>query len=127
MDPEASNLVAVLSAVCALLVAGVAASVSLLAIRWSRGASRTLRELTVQASVVRRDVPVLRARIDRATSRIDRLGEQWAATDRAVSDMTVTLTSMRGTLEGLTRGRLAMLIRGAGFVSKAAQVALLWR
>ena len=127
MDPDTSTLVAVLIAVCALLVVGVAASVSLLAIRFSRGATRACRGLTDQASAVRREAPALRTRIEGATTRIDRLREEWAATDQAVTDMTVTLASMRGSIQQLSRGRLATLIRGAGIVSKAAQLALLWR
>ena len=66
-------------------------------------------------------------RIERATDRVDRLREEWAATDQAVTDVADTLASARGSLEGLTRGRLALLIRGAGIVSKTAQLALLWR
>jgi hypothetical protein len=127
VDPDTSSLVAVLAAVCALLVAGAAAAVSLFAARAARASAHTRRRLHEQTATVRRDGPALRARIDQASSRVGRLREQWAATDDAMTGMTGTLGSMRGSLEGLTRGRLAMLIRGAGIVSKAAQVALLWR
>jgi Spy/CpxP family protein refolding chaperone len=127
VDPDTRSLVAVLAAVCALLVAGAAAAVSLFAARVARDSTRTRHRLHAQTTMVRHDGPVLRARIERASSRIDRLREQWAATEDAMTSMTGTLASMRGSLEGLTRGRLAMLMRGAGIVSKAAQVALLWR
>jgi hypothetical protein len=127
VGPDSSELVAVVVAVCALLVVGIAAGLTLLVIRLTQGASLARRHMTEQVSTLRHDVPGLRARIDHAASRVDRLREEWAATDQAVTDMTVTLASMRGSLERLTRGRLAMLIRGAGLVSKAAQLALLWR
>ena len=127
MDPDTSDLVAVLVAVCALLVVGFAAGVTLLAIRFRSGAIRARDRVTVMTSDVRRNAPGVRARIELSASRVDRLREQWAATDQAVTDLTGSLTSLRGSLERLTRGRLAMLIRGAGIVSKAAQVALLWR
>jgi hypothetical protein len=127
VDPDTSDLVAVLVAVCALLVVGFAAGVTLLAIRFRSGAIRARDRVTVMTSDVRRNAPGVRARIELSASRVDRLREQWAATDQAVTDLTGSLTSLRGSLERLTRGRLAMLIRGAGIVSKAAQVALLWR
>ena len=127
MDPDSNSLVAVLVAACATIVVGIAAGVTLLSIRFRAGASRTALRMRTQASETRRDAPELRMRIERAAGRVDRLREEWVATDQAVTDLTGTLTSMRGSLEGLTRGRLALLIRGAGIVSKAAQVALLWR
>ena len=127
MGPDTSELVAVVVAVCALLVMGVAAGLTMLATRLTRDASLARRRITTQASTLRHDVPGLRARIDQAASRVDRLRDEWAATDKAVTEMTVTLASMRGSLERLTRGRLATLLRGAGLVSKAAQFALLWR
>ncbi len=127
MDPETNSLVAVLVAVCALLVAGIAAAVSLFATRVARTMTLARERLDAQTTRLRHDGPVLRAQVEQARVRVDRLREEWAATDEAVTDMTATLASVRGSLEGLTRGRLAMLIRGAGIVSKAAQLALLWR
>ena len=127
MDPDSNSLVAVLVAACATLVVGIAAGVTLLSIRVGTGASRAGLRMRTQASEIRRDAPGLRMRIERATDRVDRLREEWAATDQAVTDLADTLVSARDTLEGLTRGRLALLIRGAGIVSKAAQLALLWR
>ena len=127
MDPDSNSLVAVLVAACATLVVGIAVSVTLLSIRIGRGTSRAGLRMRTQASEVRRDAPGLRMRIEGATDRVDRLREQWAATDQAVTDVADTLASARGSLEGLTRGRLALLIRGAGIVSKTAQLALLWR
>lgn len=127
MDPEANSLVAVVVAVCALLVVGAAAGITLLAIRLAHGASVTGHRLAQHASAVQQEGPALRARIHEATSRVERIREEWAAADQSVTDVTATLASMRGSLERLTRGRLATLIRGAGLVSKAAQLALLWR
>ena len=127
MDPDSNSLVAVIVAACAILAVGVAAGVTLLSIRFRTGASTATLRMRTQASEVRRDAPELRMRIERVAGRVDRLREEWAATDQAVTDLTGTLESVRDSLEGLTRGRLALLIRGAGFVSKAAQVALLWR
>jgi hypothetical protein len=127
VDPDSNDLVAVLVAACATLVVGAAAGVTLLSIRFRIAASRATLRMRTQASDVRRDAPELRLRIERAAGGVDRLREEWRATDQAVTDMTGTLASVRGSLEGLTRGRLALLIRGAGIVSKAAQVALLWR
>lgn len=49
------------------------------------------------------------------------------ATDRRMVAAIGSMTSLRHSLEGLTQGRLATLIRGAGIVSKVAQFALLWR
>jgi hypothetical protein len=127
VDPDTSSLVAVLVAVCALFVAGLAAGVVLLASRSTHGAAQARQRVTELTIAVRRDAPGTRARIEQSASRVDRLREQWAATDEAVTDVTDSLISLRGSLERLTKGRLAMLIRGAGIVSKAAQVALLWR
>ncbi len=127
MDPDTSSLVAVVVAVCALLVAGVAAGLTLLAIRLGKHASVARARMTAQASTLRREGPARRARIEEAAARVDRLRDEWAATDQAVSDMTDTLAAVRGSLERLTQGRLAMLIRGAGVASKAAQLVLLWR
>jgi hypothetical protein len=127
VDPDSNTLVAVLVAACATLVVGIAAGVTLLSIRVRTGASRAGLRMREQASEVRRDAPGLRVRIERAADRVDRLRQQWAATDQAVTDVADTLASARGSLEGLTRGRLALFVRGAGIVSKAAQVALLWR
>jgi hypothetical protein len=125
VDPN--SVVAVLVLACALLVAGLAAGSALLVTRLLHGASVARHRLIEQTTSLRRQGPASRARMEQAANRVDRIRDEWAATDRTVADMTVTLATMRGSLEGLTRGRLAMLIRGAGFVSKAAQVALLWR
>lgn len=126
MTPDAS-LVAVLVAIGAALVASAGAGFWLLARRISRGSAAVRDRMLMAEAALRRDVPVLRGHMDVVTARVDVLRTQWAASDVAVVDMTDSLASIRGSLEGLTRGRLAALIRGAGIVSKMAQVALLWR
>ena len=127
MSPDTNSLVAVVAAVCAVLVACVAVVLVLLTRRLTGGSARARQQLAAAAAVVRTDSPRLRARLEATTVRMGQLEERWSAADRAVSDMTGSLASMRGTLESLTQGRLAMLIRGAGIVSKVAQFALLWR
>lgn len=127
MSPDANNLVAIVVTVCAILTAGAAVGVVVLARRVS-GASRQVRDrLGTAASVVRRDGPVLRDRLVTATDRLDRMRGRSDDTERAMADLTRSLTGVRVSLERLTRGRLAMLIRGAGVASRAAQFALLWR
>jgi hypothetical protein len=127
VDPDTNSVVAALVVAGATLVVCVATGVWLLSERFARDSARARHGMEARAGALRRDAPGLRLRIDHATVRVDRLREEWAASDQAVTDMTESLVSLRGALEGLTRGRLAILIRGAGIVSKAAQVALLWR
>jgi hypothetical protein len=127
VSPDTSSLVAVIAALCAVAAACVAVGAVLLARRLTADSVRARRQLAAAASVARTDGPRVRARLDATTERMGQLEVRWSAADRAVSEMTGTLASARGSLEGLTRGRLAMLIRGAGIVSRAARFALLWR
>jgi hypothetical protein len=127
VSPDTSNLVAVVVAACAVLAACVGVGVVLLAARLAHGTTRARTRLTEASSVVRQDAPRVRERLELATGRIDRLREVWVASDQATTDLTGSLASARRSLEGLTQGRLAVLIRGAGIVSKVAQFALLWR
>jgi hypothetical protein len=127
VSPDTSSLVAVVVAVCAVLVACAGVGLVLLAIRLTQGATRARERLVAASSVVRQDAPRVRERLALATGRIDRLREVWVASDQATMDLTGSLASARRSLVGLTQGRLAVLIRGAGIVSKVAQFALLWR
>jgi hypothetical protein len=127
VSPDTNSLVAAIAALCAAVMACVAVSVVLLVRRSSGGATQARHRLTAAASSVRSDGPRLRAHLATTAHRVGQLQEGWQATDRAVGELTDTLGSVRGSLEGLTKGRLATLIRGAGIVSKVAQLALLWR
>ena len=127
VSPGTSPLVAALVAVCAVLVACAAVLVVLLA-RWvngrASGATERLRSLT---SAVGREAPAARHRLTRAADRTDALRERWRVADRTLDGPTGSLAAVRGSIESMTQGRLAGLIRAAGLVSRAAQVALLWR
>lgn len=78
-------------------------------------------------SSVRHEGPRLRRRLSVTGDQADRLVARAEATDRRMVAAIGSMTSLRHSLEGLTQGRLATLIRGAGIVSKVAQFALLWR
>ena len=127
MDPDANSFLAVLAAVCAVLVACLAAGVVLLATRVRASATRGRDRLTVTTSTLRRDLPRVRERLTASTARLVSMRDRWAATDRAMTEIGGSLASVRESLERLTRGRLATLIRGAGIVSRVAQFSLLWR
>lgn len=127
MSPDANSLVAAFAAVGAVLVACVAVGFALLAARVRVGSARATDRLVRAIPAVHQDAARIRLTLTTASDRLDRLRDQWRDTDRVVSDMSVSLVAVRGSLERLTRGRLATLIRGAGMVSKVAQFALLWR
>lgn len=127
MSPDANSLVAAFVAVGAVLVACVAVGFALLAARLRVGSARATDRLVRAIPAVRRDAVRMRVTLMTASDRLDRLRDQWRETDRVAGDTSMSLAAVRGSLERLTRGRLATLIRGAGMVSKVAQFALLWR
>jgi hypothetical protein len=127
VSPEASSLVAIVVAVGAALVACAAAGSLLLAARVARGAAGARDGLARATVALRREGPSLRDRMAATTRRLDLLRVRWVATDQAMAGLTASLGSVRGSLERVTQGRLATVIRGAGIVSKVAQFALLWR
>jgi hypothetical protein len=87
----------------------------------------TRDELAGGTERVRRDIPRIRDLLGRIQADLVRLRQQDAAMDRRLGRMTEGLETVRRTIEGVTRGRSAALIRGARVVSRAAQFALLWR
>ncbi|MFN8519275.1 MAG: hypothetical protein U0667_07785 [Chloroflexota bacterium] len=127
MDPVASSLVALVAAAGAALVACVAVGFVLSATRMTRRSAQARVRLDRATTSLREDAPRLRGRLEAAVGHLQTVGDRWVATDRAMADMTTSLATLRGSLERITQGRLAMLIRGAGIASKVAQFALLWR
>lgn len=127
MSPEANSLVAVVVAVGAALVACAAVGLVLLATRMVDASVRARVRIERAMVVVGEDAARFRHRIEAAAGQLDALRARWVATEGATSRATTSLASARRSLEGITKGRLAMLIRGAGIVSKVAQFALLWR
>lgn len=127
MDPDANSLLAVLAAVCAALVACVAVGIVLLATRVGVRSGRARHRLELTTSTLRRDGPRVRRRLAASTARLESMRLRWSASDLVMTGVGKSLASVRESLERLTRGRLATLIRGAGMVSKVAQFALLWR
>lgn len=59
-----------------------------------------------------------------SAERMRRDGESW---DVDMSRLSQSLREQRPAIERLTHGRLAMGARVAGLISKAAQIAFLWR
>jgi len=108
-------------------VACVAVVLVLSATRMARRSAQARVRLDGAMTSLRRGAPRLRGRLDAAAHRLQALGDRSVATDRAMADLTTSLATVRGSLERITQGRLAMLIRGAGIASKVAQFALLWR
>lgn len=127
MIPDTSSLIAALVAVCAVLVACVAVGIVLLAGRMRRRLGVARERFVQTTAALRRDGPRVRHLLARIEADLDRVQRQDAAMDRRLVGMTSSLVPIRQSIEGITRGRLAVLIRGAGVVSKAAQFALLWR
>jgi hypothetical protein len=127
VDPGTRALVAALVAVCAVLVACAAVLVVLLARAVDGRSSEAAERLRRATSVVGREAPAARRRLVTTADRIDAVLAHGPTADERIDGLTGSLAEMRGAIEGVTQGRLAGLIRAAGFVSRAAQVALLWR
>jgi hypothetical protein len=127
VDPGTSALVAALVAACAVLVACAAVVVVLLGRAVGGRSSQASERLRRATSAVALEAPAARRRLMASADRIDALHQSGAAADRVVGGLTGSLADMRGAIEGMTQGRLARLIRTASLVSRAAQVALLWR
>lgn len=58
---------------------------------------------------------------------LERMRGSGASLDDDLSRLTKSLRTQRAGIEGMARGRVATTIRLARLVSKAAQVAFLWR
>ena len=127
MNPGTSSLIAALVAVAAVLVACAAVVAVLLAVRLQGRLPGTRRELTEATARVGRELPRVRALLGSMEADLVRLRRQDAEMDRRLVSMTESLVPIRRTIESITRGRLALLIRGAGVVARAAQFTLLWR
>jgi hypothetical protein len=127
VDPGTSALVAALVAACAVLVACAAVVVVLLGRAVGRRSSQAGERLRRATSVMGLEAPAARRRLIAAADRIDALHQSGAASDQRLGGLTGSLADLRGAIEGMTQGRLARLIRTASLVSRAAQVALLWR
>ncbi len=127
MSPESALLVAVAIAVCAVIAAGSA----VLIVRATAGYRRTLlwrREELGHAEIrVSHAAAAARDDVERVRATVDRMREERASWDDEMRRLTHTLREQRTTIEGMTRGRLARIIRMAHLVSKAAQFAFLWR
>jgi hypothetical protein len=78
-------------------------------------------------SSVHREAPIARLRLAQAGERVDQLRRRWAAGDRAMGKLSRSLVAARASIERITRGRLAGVVRGAGLLSRTAQLAWLWR
>lgn len=127
MDPATSSLIAALVAVVAVLMACVAAGLVLLAVRGPARLAGTRRGLARTTGRVAQELPRVRRLLEDMEVDLVRLRQQDVEMDRRLSAATDTLVPVRRAIEGVTRGRLAVLIRGAGMLSRAAQFALLWR
>lgn len=127
MSPGTNSLIAAFVAVAAVLVACAAVGAVLLATRVRGRLAATRHDLARSTERVGRDVPRVRDLLGGIDATLVRLRRQDAAMDRRLVRMTEGLVPIRRTIEGVTRGRLALLLRGAGALSRAAQFALLWR
>ena len=127
MSPESALLAAVVIAVCAVIAAGSA----VLIVRATAGYRRTLvrrREELGHAEVrVSHAAADARDGVERVGAAVGRLRVERAAWDDEMRRLTDALRTQRRNIEGMTRGRLARIIRVAHLVSKAAQFAFLWR
>jgi len=125
--PETALLVAVIIASCAVLAAVTAVVVIRVASR--SGSVMVRRRETFGRATVRtsRDAADLRDQLDRTTRALERMRANGASLDDDMIRLTKSLQAQRAGIEGMTHGRMARVIRLAGLVSKAAQVAFLWR
>ena len=127
MRPESTLFVAVIVAVCAVLVAGGAVLIFRAASRGRAGLVRR-REAIGRSSVrVSRESADLRDRLERATIALGQMRDDGTTRDQDMQRLTESLRRQRSSIDRMTQGRLASFIRLARMVSKAAQFAFLWR
>jgi len=125
--PETAFFVAVIVALCAVLVASGAVLIVRAAFRGGVALVRQ-REAFGQSSVrVSRESAVLRDRIERTTMALGQIRNDGMAWDQEMQRLTESLRTQRESIDRMTQGRLASVIRVARMVSKAAQFAFLWR
>ena len=74
-----------------------------------------------------RDAAGLRERMVHTATAVERMRSDGAHWDEDIGRLTEALRAQRKGIEQVTHGRLAMVIRMAGVVSKAARFAFLWR
>lgn len=114
-------------AICAVLVAGSAVPIVRAAARSGSGLARR-REVIGRAAVrISRDAADARDRMARTTTTVERMRVDGMSWDQDMDRLTNSLRAQRQSIERMTQGRLAKVIRLAGVVSKAARVAFLWR
>jgi hypothetical protein len=119
--------VAVIIAICAVVAAATAMVVIRAASR-SRSSMVRRRESIGRAAVrTSRDSADTRDQMQQASTALERVRGEGASWDADMIRLTNTLRAQRAGIDGMTHGRVARLIRLAGLVSKAAQVAFLWR
>ena len=127
MRPETAFFVAVIVALCAVLVASGAVLTVRAAFRVRTGLVRR-REAIGQSSVrVSRESAELRDQIERTTLALGQMRNDSASWDHEMVRLTGSLRTQRESIDRMTQGRLASVIRVARMVSKAAQFAFLWR
>jgi len=125
--PETALLVAVIIACCAVLAAVTA--VVVIRVASGSGSVMVRRRETIGRATVRtsRDAADLRDQLERTTRALEQMRANGASLDDGMIKLTKSLQAQRTGIERMTHGRLATVIRFAGLVSKAAQVAFLWR
>jgi leucyl aminopeptidase (aminopeptidase T) len=127
VSPESALLAAVIIAICAAISAGSAVLIVRATGRYRRLLALRREELghaEVEVSHVAADARDGMARVVVAA---ERMREEEASWDDELRRLTHVLQEQRANIEGMTRGRLARIIRVAHMVSKAAQFAFLWR
>jgi len=127
VSPETAQFVAVIVVICAVLVAG---GTTLMVRAASRNrAGLVQRREAVERSAVRvsRESAELRDRMEHVTRSLERMRVDGTSWERDMQRWTGSLREQRASIERMTQGRLASIIRMARVVSKAAQVAFLWR
>ncbi len=127
MSPDISTLIAALVAACAVLVASAAVGLVLLARRLRMWSTSACVRLDRAGDMLCREAPRVRLLLGRLDADVERIRRQDAAMDARLVGMSASLLTIRRTIEGVTQGRLATFIRGAGILSRVAQFALLWR
>ena len=127
MSPESALLEAVIIATGAVIAAVGAVFLvrAMSGLRSDLARQRTAMAMT--GDQTRRDAPGLRARMEHTTVTVERMRADGASWDADIGRLTDSLHAQREGIERLTRGRLAMAIRMASILSKAARFAILWR
>lgn len=127
MHPGPSPIIAQILTVVAVLALVGAVLVITRTARVHRGLVRRRETAALARDQVRRLAADVRAELDRSTVVLTRVDRDMQQGELTVQRLSRALTAQRESIERVTQGRTARIMRLVHLVTRAAQFAFLWR